>query len=385
MIGRPGQTAVDLSQALGIIDGIYAAVRQPNLWCGVIEQIADAIGGESIAIFAGFPDASTPEIFALANTRPDAWAAYAAYYAAINPLMAAGEAHLAPGDTWLSDRMVVDAALEKTEFYQDFFRAHDMYYSAGLRIALGPFQDARLSCQRPHAPGPFDHETDAILQILQPHLERALLLHHEMASMRSAAEGLEAALDRHEHAVIGIGQDGAVKICNRGAQAVLRAGGGLGIIGGRLKCLLPHENSLLEKLLLDVLSLRSAGGNMKVHLENGKVVQINLSAFRSELAGRGTALAALVFLVDPAHAPRRRENTMRALYGLTPTEARIADLLLAGLNTEEIGERLRITIGTTRFYVKSILSKTGQRRQSDLLRLMLMLPGDAVAGMKKTD
>ena len=66
---------------------------------------------------------------------------------------------------------------------------------------------------------------------------------------------------------------------------------------------------------------------------------------------------------------------MKMLYGLTPRESRLADLLLEGLDVRGIAERLDITIETVRFHMKRVLAKTGTRRQTELSQLMLSLPG----------
>jgi DNA-binding CsgD family transcriptional regulator len=68
---------------------------------------------------------------------------------------------------------------------------------------------------------------------------------------------------------------------------------------------------------------------------------------------------------------------MRAIYGLTPTESRIADLLLQGMEIRGISGHLGTTLETARFHVKRILTKTGSRRQSELVRRMLALPSQS--------
>ena len=55
--------------------------------------------------------------------------------------------------------------------------------------------------------------------------------------------------------------------------------------------------------------------------------------------------------------------------------ARVADRLLDGLEVREIADRLGITFETCRFHLKRIFSKTSTRRQAELIRLMLSLPG----------
>jgi DNA-binding CsgD family transcriptional regulator len=66
---------------------------------------------------------------------------------------------------------------------------------------------------------------------------------------------------------------------------------------------------------------------------------------------------------------------LKALYGLNPTESRLANLLVQGLEVREIADRIGITYESTRFNLKRVLEKTSTHRQSELIRLMLSLPG----------
>jgi DNA-binding CsgD family transcriptional regulator len=71
---------------------------------------------------------------------------------------------------------------------------------------------------------------------------------------------------------------------------------------------------------------------------------------------------------------RKREadvRLLRALYGLTETEVKVARELLRGAQVRDISEKWRISHETVRSHVKNILSKTDCRRQSDLVRLVL--------------
>ena len=59
---------------------------------------------------------------------------------------------------------------------------------------------------------------------------------------------------------------------------------------------------------------------------------------------------------------------------LTPAEARVVDQLLQGREMQEVANGLGITLETARFHTKRVLSKTGTRRQTELMRLVLSLP-----------
>lgn len=95
---------------------------------------------------------------------------------------------------------------------------------------------------------------------------------------------------------------------------------------------------------------------------------------KKQLAGRSSSLSALIFISDTAPTSSR-SSLIKHLYGVTSAEARVADLLLQGLDIREISEKLRITLETTRFQMKRLLVKTGTRRQAELLRLLAALPG----------
>jgi DNA-binding CsgD family transcriptional regulator len=84
---------------------------------------------------------------------------------------------------------------------------------------------------------------------------------------------------------------------------------------------------------------------------------------------------ALIQFSDPSAVPRSRAAALRALYALTPAEARLADLLLQGLDVSQVAEQMNTTISTTRVQLKRVQAKTETHRQSELMRLMLSLPG----------
>ena len=104
-------------------------------------------------------------------------------------------------------------------------------------------------------------------------------------------------------------------------------------------------------------------------------LQVVISPFCSGSLMNEPEANALVLFSDPFSKPKSRAAILRSLYGLTPTESRLSDFLIQGLEVREAAGRLRITVGTARFHLKRVLAKTGARRQSELMRLMLSLPG----------
>ena len=81
--------------------------------------------------------------------------------------------------------------------------------------------------------------------------------------------------------------------------------------------------------------------------------------------------ALIVIATDPEHVARAPAAQLAALFGLTPAEARLAAALAARQSLEEYADAAQITIGTARWTLKRVLEKTGCRRQSELVHLLV--------------
>ena len=61
-------------------------------------------------------------------------------------------------------------------------------------------------------------------------------------------------------------------------------------------------------------------------------------------------------------------------FGLTQSEMKLAERLLAGRSLKQCAAELSIAYETARTTLKAIFQKTGTRRQAELVLLMLRLP-----------
>jgi DNA-binding CsgD family transcriptional regulator len=91
---------------------------------------------------------------------------------------------------------------------------------------------------------------------------------------------------------------------------------------------------------------------------------------RGPLRSSKAQAIALLLVADPDAMLATGDTALRALYGLTPAEARVAIELANGRSTDEIASVLALTRETIRTYVKRVLSKTACRRRSELMRLL---------------
>ena len=87
---------------------------------------------------------------------------------------------------------------------------------------------------------------------------------------------------------------------------------------------------------------------------------------------------AILLVTDPEQARPAADGHLRALYGLTRAEARIAQALLDADRLADVAENLGVTLSTVRTHLQRAFEKTDTRRQSELIRLLLAhrLPAD---------
>jgi DNA-binding CsgD family transcriptional regulator len=238
-----------------------------------------------------------------------------------------------------------------------------------------------LSLWRSQKQGEVDPASRHLLETLFPHIQTALQLRSKLIAQQSIKVFSETVLDAMSIAAFLVTRNGRICHSNLRGVACLTQSTGLLSHLGKLTTHDLQEAAQLDNLLLAATSNRSnrseasPGGAMKLSRPaGGPQLQITVVPAPEQNDFAGNEPCAVVFVTDPCSTPASRATVMRQLYRLTPTECRLADLLLEGHEVREAAERLAITVETARFHLKRVLAKTGARRQTELMRLMLSLP-----------
>ena len=95
----------------------------------------------------------------------------------------------------------------------------------------------------------------------------------------------------------------------------------------------------------------------------------------SPLPARGVAA---VFLDDPELHSLTPAEVLRTLFRLTPAESKLARSVLNGHSLSEAAELGGVSRETAKSQMNAVLSKTGTRRQGELIRLLSRLPDQRV-------
>jgi DNA-binding CsgD family transcriptional regulator len=87
--------------------------------------------------------------------------------------------------------------------------------------------------------------------------------------------------------------------------------------------------------------------------------------------GNGDQPVAAVFIADPEPVPTLPARSLQSLFGLTPSEARVAQLLAEGKGLKHVATRLGLALSTVKTHVQRALAKTGTSRQAELTKIIV--------------
>ena len=276
-----------------------------------------------------------------------------------------------------------DAYVESSPFYRDYLIPHGGRYLASTKLIDDARSFVHFGTVRGVGQPPLDDAEIACLARICQHLWHAYTIHRGLAARPLGIRlGVEL-LDRLAQPVALLGQDRELRYLNPACERLFAEFGERPVPGRPLPLFGRGEPVLLDDVLADLLRprqpaappgrvrrvLRLAPPDGQPLLAIGSVLEpaAVMSAFGEE------PLALLMF-----HRPGRARHidpvVVAEAFGLTPAEARVAVLLANGLNAEQIAAERNASLLTVRTQIRSILAKTGVRRQPELVRMLVDMP-----------
>jgi DNA-binding CsgD family transcriptional regulator len=214
-----------------------------------------------------------------------------------------------------------------------------------------------------------------------PHLKRAFQLHTRIHGLDTKGNSATEVLDHFDQGVVLLDARGRVLLVNQVATALFGAERTLRLTARGLIAAVPFENKQLANLVHGAIATGSgkslhAGGAMTVSRRGlRRPLQLLVTPLRTRTVhlDKQTPVVA-IFISDPDRKPISRAAVLVQLFGLTPAEARLAQLLASGSDLKQASECLGVTRSTLRSQLKSVFGKTNTNSQSQLVRLIMLTP-----------
>ena len=361
-----------LSKLLG---SLYDAAANPILWEPFLQQLAGSTGARAAALMMHDAGHDVHTVHSSWGLDPEENRLYQEHYGSVD--VWTQRAMPIPSRTVCnSEALCPLSELATTEIYNEFLVRFGIEHGLFGLVENSRFRLAVVSLYRDSSRPAFDASGLELVRFIAPHIQRAFKLHFQFSELKARSAGLETAFDMLPTGVIFLGPKGEVVLMNRSALASVSERNGLLATRDGLRAERPAESSLLEKTILQAASTssgkgHSAGGTVIISRRSRPPLRLQISPIHNSVIHTSRSIAAVAFVNDPLRANRPTQEVLRLLYGLTPAECRVALLLGDGHAPRRIAAMVGVTDNTVRSQIKSIFSKTGVRRQGELIRLLL--------------
>lgn len=396
-MNKSGNTTGDVDKWDELIGELYETVLEPGRLVHVLAGFDRFLGSRLCHLMGWNNRTGSLSMSAMSNPEfHEAAHAYAEYYGQIDPRRRFAESQ-SVGGIWACHDHFDKRYVSNSEFYQDFL------IPSGARYVLGGYVhetvDLRVFIVFNHLVGQdeFDSTQRLAMRRLMPHLQRVMRMTLSVETLRAGSHAGELGLTALGQAVFTLDGIGRIAFANQVAEAMLHESNVLHARSQRLM----GKGSNASKFAAAVDRTRLTRKSESVllwdtqNVANAWLVSIlaiprlierpgmtSLGATASTGLGMSDVSRGwmqddvdLVVLAVPQRAGAgAMTRTLANLFSLTDAEARLAHGLSAGMSVEEYASANNISVATARTQVRSILAKTGERRQHDLVGMLARLP-----------
>lgn len=362
---------LDLTRFSQLVGEVYEGALDPKLMANALKSFLKLYDANYVTLILRVPDQPDMGVMIIAGDIEGAGdVSYMTYPQTDTPFVNQ------PLDrVFAVDDIMTSTEWEHSAYFKAFCGPNDVYHVMGADISTPDGGKLRFRITRPKRSPNFSADERALCGMFLPHLRRALQLHNLLDRSESLSELYSQAISRLSVATLVLDESGSVLRVNPVAQEILARSDGLKLVGGRLEATYPSDNRELQRLIrgafspdapksAEAMSVTRPSGLVNL----GVVVESIPSLDWAEEKGQP---AALVYIRDASSKSLASEVVTKQLFNLTKAETALAMELANGLSLEEAAEVLNIRRNTARAHLRSIFSKTGVRRQTELVRILL--------------
>lgn len=271
------------------------------------------------------------------------------------------------------------AELRRSDMFVDYLDRRSLHEGLRLEIWSDRTGIEDISMLRSFAAGPFTGQELALGRLLLPHLQRAAQIRRRLQWAEVTEDACMSVLETLQHGVVLL--DGAARpvFSNGAARALLSDGDAVSFHGGDWVVADPAAATRLQATLR---LATAAGGSARAgtsHLpsRSGRAATTVLGLpLRWNGAWRqpGQPVAILCFSGARKSVSAQALSPFAATFGLTPSETRLAAMLLSGHTLAEVARAQGRSLATIRTHLARTMAKTATTRQGELLHRMAEFP-----------
>lgn len=366
--------SVDEAHVARLVDAIYDVAVAPGRWADLLEKLAAGFGCHFAGMLTTNADRTDPRGLAFGVDRAEHQIFLRRFHRTNAVALRAPAA--VSGQVLLHELIMPRATLERTEMYQAFFRPNRLGHLGRLTVwGGGDAGQQSISLSRPWTAVPFDAGDDRLARTLMPHLQRAAYIARRVWRAEAVAASGLMALEAARQPAFVLGRGGEILHVNTLGEQCLHQADGLALEDGRLAGATRAATRALEGLVR-ATAATGQGGSLILPRPSRLpgLIAVAMPIGRDNPIGFPDDPAVLLSVADPAMAQDVNAAALMRLFGLTAAEASLAQQLMEGKDLTAIAGESGRSINTVRNQLRRLMHKTDTRRQSELVRLLSLLP-----------
>jgi DNA-binding CsgD family transcriptional regulator/PAS domain-containing protein len=361
-----------------LIAAIYDAVLEPGRWEETLDRICQHFGFYSgilgVTRFGHEPSAFNISV----NVPPEYLALVTPEYNEEVLRMWGGREQLARYP--LEEPMALlevsgSEMLAGNKYARDFAEPQGLIDEVGIALTRDRRQIGHVGFGRHRDRGPVTPDILAGMRVLAPHLRRAALITGILEEERRHVSMLEMVLEAVRSGVVLVDRRARIIYANPVARSVMEMGEPIRNDRGTLEL----RGEVVPGHLAAAIMAAAEGdmplGRRGIAIPGMRADGSPFVAHVLPVAGRGVRsgmpdkAVAAVFVADRDEEPRLVIDAATMIYSLTPAEARVFELVVAGQESGAIARALGISPNTLKWHTAQLFGKTGSHRKADLVRL----------------
>ncbi|MCA0035361.1 helix-turn-helix transcriptional regulator [Mesorhizobium sp. B263B2A] len=367
-----------------LIGTIYDCVLDPARWQSVVESIRTELdfcyavlgvyplpGGEvTLGVATGIDSVKLGELPAYGQDLVDLWGGdtKVKQYPLEEPIA--------------QSQAVPDAALVASRYFLEWAQPQGVVDAVAIGLERNARMVSTLSFGRHETAGIVGSAELDALRLLAPHFRRAIAIGQLLELQSIAAANVSSVLDGLSVGVVLVDELMTLVHANPVAEAMLARKDPIKVSNGRL--VVSDASPAISSAIEDAVA-QAAGNEAALGRRGGtgfptrglsgepRIIHVLPLKRRESRPGLFRRAIAALFVAPVDRPISLPFDAFAALYGLTPAEVRIVELIVAGRTQREIAKALGLASATVKTHLLHVFEKTDVRRQVDLVRLVASL------------
>jgi DNA-binding CsgD family transcriptional regulator len=359
-----------------LIGDIYDTALDSSLWPGVLEDAAGFVGGCAASVVSKDVAQRNLQLFYQYGTEPFYLKIYQEKYVRMDPSTNC-QLFAEVGDLICTDDFMDYDEFLQTRFYREWALPQGLIDGAMGILHKTSTEVAMFGVFFHERDGRVDEAVRRRMNLLIPHVRRAVLVGKLLATEKSQAAELADTFDELHAGVFLVDAKGRIVHVNVAGRGLLAKRDPFSTSAGRLSAANAETDRLLAEAFLAADrgdgAIDVKGISLPLVTRDGETYAAHVLPLTSgarRRAGASYAAAAAVFVSKaqlPAPSPL---EVIARHYKLTPTELRVLLGIVEIGGVPEVAEALGISSTTARSHLARVFAKTGVHRQTDLVKLV---------------